>query len=199
MSLAMYRTVFLRSLFRTIRCLVLFAALLLSNSTSYAQDKQPQTKLQVGHRSPLAASLPLPGALMPISVELVNSRDIEAKVRIVGARDGRFMDVAFPLGVLNRQDHAEFTVSVPAPLASMTYQFIVHQPDGTLSTSAKYTIKRPCIQNFRVDISKDDPNAKVKQELAGLIARSKSLERETTNLEASLKILEGLSESLKQP
>lgn len=198
MPLTSFRTVLSQEFSRTLRYLAILSTLVSLINPVQAQDAKPQ-KLQVGHRPPLSASLPLPGALMPISVELANSRDIEARVRLVGTRDGRFIDIAYPLGVLNRQDHAEFTVSIPAPLASMTYQFIVHQPDGTLSTSARYSIKRPCIQNFRVDIAKDDPNAKVKQELAGLIAKSKSLERETTSLEASLKILEGLSENLKQP
>ena len=69
---------------------------------------------------------------MQLTVELVNSRDVEAKIRLVGSRDGRFMDIAFPLGALNKLDHAEFSVSIPAPLAAMTYQFVVHQPDGSL-------------------------------------------------------------------
>ena len=165
-----------------------------------AQDAPAATtsKLQLGHRQPEAAKVPLPGSPMQLTVELVNSRDVESKIRLVGSRDGRFMDIAFPLGALNKVDHAEFTLTVPAPLAAMTYQFIVHQPDGSLSTSARYMIKRPCIQNFRVEVSPDDPNARVKHELGTLIARSKSLERDTQNLEAALKSLKDISASISQ-
>lgn len=156
------------------------------------------TKLQLGHRQPDMAKIALPGSPMQLTVELVNSRDIEAKVRLVGSRDGRFMDIAFPLGSLNKLDHAEFSLSLPAPLAAMTYQFVIHQPDGSLSTSARYLIKRPCIQNFRVEVSKDDPSARVKHELGTLIAKSKSLERDTQNLEAAVKALKDITASLNQ-
>ena len=159
---------------------------------------QAPSKMQVGHRQPETAKIPLPGSPMTLTVELVNSRDVEAKIRLVGSRDGRFMDIAFPLGALNKLDHAEFAVSVPAPLAAMTYQFVVHQPDGSLSTSARYLIKRPCIQNFRVEVSEDDPNARIKHQLGTLMAKSKSLERDTQNLEAALKALKDITASLNQ-
>lgn len=165
--------------------------------TEPAPAAAPQ-KLQVGHRQPEVAKIPLPGSPMQLTVELVNSRDVEAKIRLVGSRDGRFMDIAFPLGSLNKLDHAEFSIAVPAPLAAMTYQFVVHQPDGSLSTSARYLIKRPCIQNFRVEVSQDDPNARVKHELGTLIAKSKSLERDTQNLDAALKALKDITTSLDQ-
>ena len=182
----------------SLRCVSAAAAALAVVLPVSAQEQQARPNLVVRHRPAPITTLPVPGALVPITVELLNSKDIEAKIRLVGARDGRFIDIAFPMGALNRQDQAEFTVQVPAPLAAMTYQFIVHQPDGSLSASARYVLKRPCIQNFKVDISPNDPNARVKQELATLIAKSKSLERETTNLEASLKLLEDLSTSLKK-
>lgn len=171
-------------------------------NVAYAEPEptstQSPSKLQVGHRQPETAKVPLPGSPMTLTVELVNSRDVETKIRLVGSRDGRFMDIAFPLGALNKLDHAEFSVSIPAPLAAMTYQFIIHQPDGSLSTSARYLIKRPCIQNFRVEVSKDDPNARIKHELGTLIAKSKSLERDTQNLEAALKALKDITTSLNQ-
>lgn len=163
-----------------------------------ATQSQSPSKLQVGHRQPETARIPLPGSPMTLTVELANSRDVEAKIRLVGSRDGRFMDIAFPLGALNKLDYAEFSLSVPAPLAAMTYQFVVHQPDGSLTASARYLIKRPCIQNFRVEVSQDDPNARIKHELGTLIAKSKTLERDTQNLEAALKALKDIKASLNQ-
>ncbi len=163
-----------------------------------ATPAESPSTLQVGHRQPETAKIPPPGSPMTLTVELVNSRDVEAKIRLVGSRDGRFMDIAFPLGALNKLDHAEFSLNVPAPLAAMTYQFIVHQPDGSLTTSARYLIKRPCIQNFRVEVSQDDPNARIKHELGTLIAKSKTLERDTQNLEGALKALKDIKASLNQ-
>jgi len=196
MSLNLHRRGWSRFVGLSLACV---SVAIVSALPASAQD-QPAARptLSVRHRPAPITAVPIPGALMPITVELFNSKDIEAKIRLVGARDGRFLDIAFPMGMLNKQDNAEFTVQVPAPLAAMTYQFIVHQPDGSLTASARYMLKRPCIQNFKVEIAPDDPNARVKQELATLIAKSKSLERETTNLEASLKLLEDLSANLKK-
>jgi hypothetical protein len=182
--------------------LMLAAASLVAIEPDRSEAQDPSalasSKLQISHRQPEAAKVPLPGSPMQLTVELVNSRDVEAKIRLVGSRDGRFMDIAFPLGALNKLDHAEFSVSIPAPLAAMTYQFVVHQPDGSLTTSARYLIKRPCIQNFRVEVDKDDPNARVKHELGTLIAKSKTLERDTQNLDAALKALKEISATLNQ-
>jgi len=203
MSLSLARPTFCSAAPAAVRALLVpllaLASLTAAVPHAAAQDNSPPAPtIQVMHRPPEAAQLPVPGALMALSLELANSKDIETKVRLVGSRDGRFMDIAFPLGTLNNADRAQFALSVPAPLGVMTYQFIVHQPNGSLTTSARYIIKRPCIQNFRVEVAPDDPNAAVKQQLGTMIAKSKSLERETHNLDGALKILEDLSVSLKQ-
>ena len=194
---AIYDTCLTRALATCLHTTITVSVWLIYSSTLLsAQDKTGPFRYEISHRVPEISAVPMAGALMPISVELINTREVEAKVRLVGSRDGRFMDIAFPIGALNKLDQPTYMLEVPAPLAAMTYQFIIHQPDGSLSTSAKYAIKRPCIQNFRVAVAKNDPNAKIKIILATLISRSKTLERENTNLETSLKILENFSANI---
>jgi hypothetical protein len=133
---------------------------------------------------------------MPVSVQLENASDVDIKIRLVGSRDGRFMDIAFPMGVLNMSDRPTYTIQIPAPTAAMTYQFIVHQRSGDLTLSEKFTVKRNCIQNFRVDVPENLPSAEYRKEVATLVSQARSLERDTQNLDTALKLLEALRQDL---
>lgn len=133
---------------------------------------------------------------MHIEVELLNTFDITRTVRLIGAKDGRFIDIAFPRGALNAVDRPTFHVEIPSPIAAMTYQFVVHQGDGSLTSSDKFTIKRDCIQNFKVAVPEDAPNAQFRREVSTLVSQAKILERDTASLEASLKLIEDIKASL---
>lgn len=152
--------------------------------------------VRIKHQPTEIHRLPSAGTLMPVSVQLENSSDVDIKIRLVGARDGRFMDIAFPMGVLNTSDRPTYTIQIPAPTAAMTYQFIVHQRSGDLTLSEKFTVKRNCIQNFRVDVPDNIPSAEYRKEIATLISQARTLERETQNLDTALKLLEGLKQDL---
>lgn len=169
-------------------------ALLPSCSAQQSSDASPA--IAVVHRPLAPSSLPALGSPMAIEVELLNTFDIAAKVRLIGAKDGRFIDIAFPRGALNAVDRPTFRVEIPAPVAAMTYQFVVHQPNGSLSSSEKFTIKRRCIQNYKVTVPEDVPNTDFRREVSTLIAQSKTLERDTASLETSLKLLEDIKAAL---
>jgi len=142
--------------------------------------------------------LPPAGRLMPIAVQLENSSDVDIKIRLVGSRDGRFMDIAFPMGVLNTSDRPTYTIQIPAPVAAMTYQFITHQRSGDLTLSDKFTIKRTCIQNFKAEISEGSPSAEYRKGMVSLVAKARSLERDTHNLETAIKLLDALKKDIPE-
>jgi hypothetical protein len=152
--------------------------------------------IKIIHKPLQSGSIPTLGTPMRVDVELLNTFDIESKVRLIGAKDGRFIDIAFPQGALNAVDHPTFHIEIPSPVAAMTYQFVVHQRDGTLSSSERFTIKRSCIQNFKVAVPEDAPNGDFRREVSTLISQAKSLERDTASLESSLKLLEDIKASL---
>lgn len=135
---------------------------------------------------------------MPIAVHLENSSDVDIKIRLVGSRDGRFMDIAFPMGILNASDRPTYTIQMPAPVAAMTYQFITHQRSGDLTLSDKFIIKRNCVQNFKVEIPESIPSAEYRKELAGLVAQARTLERDTHNLETAIKLLDALKKDIAE-
>jgi len=170
--------------------------LLTCSSHAFAQESTDTRRIALLHRAPLPSTIPPVGSLMQVRVETLNTVDITTKIRLVGAKDGRFIDIAFPKGKLNSADHPTYTVDVPAPVAAMTYQFVLHQPDGSITTSEKFIVKRPCIPHFKIAEPDDTSTAAYNKEIATLVARSKELELETASLETSLKLAEEMKAAL---
>ena len=101
------------------RVILILGFLLLSHAHAAAADEvTPPVRLK--HQPIETHRLPTAGTLMPVSVQLENSSDVDIKIRLVGSRDGRFMDIAFPMGVLNETDRPTYTIQLPAPVAAMT-------------------------------------------------------------------------------
>ena len=186
--------------YRKLYCItasILFAAGIVLPGLSHAQQSDDSSEIiSVVHRPAPPHSIPQFGTPMTIQVELINTYDIDAKIRLVGAKDGRFIDISFPRGALNDSDHPTFSIEIPSPVAAMSYQFVVHQRDGSLSTSKKFLLKRNCIQNFKVAVPEDVPNSDFRREVSSLVAQAKVLERDTISLESSLKLLEDIKTSL---
>jgi hypothetical protein len=193
----------LRQSYRTIvvfaGALVLFMTVVscLPTRMSYAQPTEAQgNSVQVLHRPIDSKTIPPIGSPMRLEIELLNTYDIASAIRLIGAKDGRFIDIAFPRGALNAADRPTFQLEIPSPVAAMTYQFVIHQRDGSLSSSEKFTIKRDCIQNFKVAVPEDAANAEFRREVSTLVSQAKILERDTASLESSLKLLEDIKSSL---
>lgn len=185
-----------------IRCGIIIALGILVHASDLAAQSEGTTHehnstlVRLRHKPTETHQLPSAGALMPIAVQLDNSSDVDIKIRLVGSRDGRFMDIAFPMGLLNASDRPTYTIQVPAPVAAMTYQFITHQKSGDLTLSDKFLIKRNCIQNFTVDVPENLPSAEFRKELGTLVANARSLERDTQNLETAIKLLDALKKDI---
>jgi hypothetical protein len=155
-----------------------------------------QGRVAVLHKSPDPKSIPLTSNWMPIAIELTNTKATDLKVRMVGARDGRFVDIVFPNGILNEEDRPLYQIEVPAPAATMSYQFIVHQPDGQLTTSNRFVVQRPCIQNFKVEVAGNSNDAEFRRQVGELVSKAKILERDRANFDAAAKILDELKKNI---
>jgi len=174
--------------------LLLVASTIESSCTAFATDGSQ--RISVMHTAPDGRSLPATANWVVISVELTNTVATDLKVRLVGSRDGKFIDIAFPQGALNKADHPTYEIEIPAPAAALTYQFIVHQPNGELVTSKRFAVERPCIQNFKVEVAGDVSDAPFRKKVTELVAKAKILERDRANYEGALKILEDLKNHL---
>lgn len=177
--------------------MLILALLFLPHTQVIAADEvAPSVRLK--HQPVETHQLPAAGTLIPISVQLENSSDVDIKIRLVGSRDGRFMDIAFPMGVLNETDRPTYTLQIPAPVAAMTYQFVIHQKSGDLSLTDKFIVKRNCVQNYTVEVPESLPSAEFRKEVANLVAKARSLERDTHNLETALKLLDALKKDIPE-
>jgi hypothetical protein len=188
--------VILSKFVRIAATMLLVVGILLPSVSQSQQDDDSGEPIMVVHRQIPPESISQVGTPMSIQIELRNTYDIDAKVRLVGAKDGRFIDIAFPRGALNEADHPTFSIEIPSPIAAMSYQFVVHQRDGTLSSSKKFTIRRDCIQNFKVTVPEGSPNSEFRKEVSSLISQAKILERDTISLESSLRLLDDIKSSL---
>jgi len=174
------------------------AVALLAFTAAAARADEPRPSIRLRHEPPQTKQLPPAGTLLPISVQVDNSSDVDIKIRLVGSRDGRFMDIAFPLGVLNASDRPTYTIQVPAPTASMTYQFIVHQPSGDLTLTDKFAVKRNCVHTFSSATPQGDESRDYKQEVATLVAQARALESNNRNLDTALKLIEDLKRDIPE-
>jgi hypothetical protein len=149
--------------------------------------------VKISHNPAKSEDIPPIGNPMNVDLELLNTTDVDANVRLVGSKDGRFIDISFPRGALNERDHPLFQIQIPSPVAAMSYQFIVKPSGGkSFSTSERYVVKRSCMQNFKVAVPENEPNSAFRREISTMISQANILERDTASLEDSLKILEEL-------
>ncbi len=181
----------------------LFAVPILLAPPSSAQPSDDSASataqsIEVLHTPVGTAEIPPVGSLMKVNVSLANTVDIETKIRVVGTKDGRFFDIAFPRGALNNSDKPSFSIELPSPVAMMSYQFVVHQRDGSLTSSRKFIIKRRCLQTFGVNVPDDKRTTAFRREVASLVAQAHMLERDNKSLETSLKLLEDIKSSLSR-
>lgn len=161
-----------------------------------SQEAASQKRIEVVHKVPNAKSLPSAAAMMPLIIELKGTKSIDQKVRLVGSRDGKLIDIVFPRGTLNMADVPTYKLDLPAPIALLSYQFVIHQPDGTLTSTPQFTLKRPCIQTFKVDVPENQRDASFKRDVATLVAKSRTLEQETNNLDTALRLLDEIKSNL---
>jgi hypothetical protein len=161
-----------------------------------AQSATAAKQLEVAHKVPSPKSLPSAAAMMQLVIEVKGTKSIDQKIRLVGARDGKLIDIVFPRGTLNMADVPTYKLEVPAPIAMLNYQFVVHQPDGTLTSTPQFTLKRPCIQTFKVDVAETQRDSSFKREVATLVAKARTLEQETNNLDTALRLLDDIKSNL---
>ena len=65
-----------------------------------------------------------------------------------------------------------------------------------MTLTEKFITKRNCVQTFAVDVPEGIPSAEFRKEMATLVAKARSLERDTQNLEAAIKLIEALKKDI---
>ena len=173
--------------------LMLLTYLVICNQPGIAWSDSTSSETIVSYHTPIRATdIPPMGHEMQLKVILQNTSDIQTNVRLVGAKDGRFIDLAFPIGTINHESNPEFVLQMPAPFAEMSYQIVIHQPNGGITASKQFFIQRPCLEDYQIAIPEKSESKQYRSELAQLIGKAKQLEDESHALEQALSIVESM-------
>ncbi len=181
-------------------CASLFVVALLHTGASAEteDDKKPsqkdsaQSRIGFLHTPPKPESLPYPGQPMTISAGLTHTRETKFPMRIVLSRDGRFMELPSKEAYLDKYDRPIYEVSLPAPIAEVTYQMFVVAGEDQVMASPRYTVRRNCIPQIALATGEVPAQVQGTERLQKLIQESRALENDLKGYEFSLELLEEL-------
>lgn len=189
-----HRTTNLRT---AITGLLLASILPLIPAAEAAEGASKARPIKITHIAPRAKDLPAPGAPLKLSLQLEGVRDTERTVTAVVVQDGVMTKVAATGGFLNEYERPAFELALTAPLAELSYQFIVHSPDGTVTPSVRYSVRRPCLPEINLTKLDLPPEASGKERLTALVDSARGLEQDLDSYERALKTLGQLQELME--
>ena len=141
--------------------------------------------------------LPYPGQPVKLMAGLVNTRSTEGKMVLALTRDGRFSEIPFKPGYLNRDDRPVYEVEMPAPVAEISYQAILHNPDGSFISSQRYVLRRKCIPEVDMAPSQIDPAVQGSERLRQMMIQKDKLESDLKSYDQVIDLLQKITQKLK--
>ena len=152
----------------------------------------PAKAIGILHAPPKPNDLPYPGQPLTLVATLTNTRDTNFPMRIAVSRDGRFMEVPAKEAYLDKNDRPTYEVSVPAPIAELTYQMFVAQGEGHALSSPRYAVRRACIPQVELAAGDVPKDVQGMERLRKLVNESRSLENDLAGYQQVLKLLSDL-------
>jgi hypothetical protein len=173
---------------------VYFAVMLcLFGQSAVAAEKRPAPKaVEIVHIAPTPKQLPAPGELMSLNVSLKNTKDSERKLRAFVVRDGQMLDLTIPSGQYNQQEEPYYEVPLYAPEGELLYLFMLYNPDGSITRSDRYYVRRSCLPDTTLALGKIDKTLKPDAQLVELVAQAERLKRDIKSYETVLLLLKDL-------
>lgn len=178
-----------------LRALILCAALILGCLPEVqAADKAAakSAPVELVHVAPTGKQLPPPGELMTLTVTLKKTKDSERKLRAFVVRDGQMLDLSVPSAQYNQQEEPFYEVPMYAPEGEILYLFLLYNPDGTVTRSDRYFVRRPCLPEIALTSGKVDQSLQPDAKLVELIDQSVRLNRDIKLYETALGLLREL-------
>lgn len=169
---------------------VLFGPVLLVCPTAVFAD------VVIQHTPALPKDLPAPGGTVSISVSLAGTKDLNQPLKAYIVRDGQVTELVDREATFDQNDQPSYQFSFTAPLAELTYQFVLFQKGGTPKASDRFSIRRPCLP--AVSVMEIDPKASEGARLQGLAISSDQLLKYLANQDEALRLLDELKGLLSQ-
>lgn len=164
---------------------------------SAAEPPSPAASVSIVHIPPKAESLPLPAKMLTLEVKLSGTNRTNRKLRALVVRDGRLIDVALGNAQRNERDEPIYKLAIYSPLAELSYQFILYNPDGSVTGSERYVLRRTCLPNIELTDTTVPTDAKNRDLIETLVRQSKGLDRDLESYEKVYALLEELKGLIK--
>lgn len=139
-----------------------------------------------------SADLPFPGHPLKLSVRVLGTKNPQYTMRLLIVRDGRLIEQILDNVIVDDAGHLVYSAETNAPLAEITYQFILSGAPAVLAASPRVALRRPCIPDIRPIDTDLDPNLDLGAKLKALLQQSRALEAEVKNYEVAAKLIEEL-------
>ncbi len=163
--------------------------------TSFAEKRSAGAKgtaVEILHVAPAPKQLPAPGEMMKLLVTLKNTKDSERRLRAFIVRDGQMLDISVPTAQFNQEEMPYYEVPLYAPEGEMLYLFMLYNPDGSVTSSNRYFVRRLCLPNTTLASGKVDPSLPPDQRLIQLASQVADLNRDIKSYEMVLSLLKDL-------
>jgi len=148
------------------------------------------------HTAPKSSELPFPGKPLNLTVRIENSRSFDLRIRALVVRDGVLQDVPVGNPMYDKSDKVIYSGTIPSPLESLSYQFILYGADGKVSSTSRYSISRSCIPDVSLTSLEVDP-LQGTNPIETNINRAEGLKRDIQEYEEAVALIDALQGALK--
>lgn len=159
---------------------------------------EAEAKSAIRHRPISSAQLPPPGSKMILSFDLSSIDGVIARERLFVVRDGKLLDASLLEGAVEGRDSLTHNAIINAPLIELKYWAVVTLADGEIITSPSFTLRRPCIPNIALSSIEDPGDTELQERLTRYIQQSHDLERDLSQYEQVIELLESLVGKMKE-
>jgi hypothetical protein len=161
-------------------------------------NAQKNEKAVIQHVPIKSAQLPEPGMPMTLSFNLSDLSGVISKERLMVVRDGKLMDVTLVEGAVPGTDKLGHNAVINAPLVELKYWAVITLTNGNIISSPSYTLRRSCIPNIALSPVDDPENSSLQERIARYVQQSKDLERDLSQYEIAISLLESLVGQMKE-
>ena len=169
-----------------------------SGTPAYAQALSPTSSkpVKIQHKAPNVKALPQPGELITLYVYLRHTRDTNRELRAFLTRDNKLSVLSIADSYLNEYDYPTYEITVPAPMAELSYEFALVNPDGSSAHSGPYQLRRKCLPDMSEPELNITEDISFRGKVEALTLHAMQLERQLLSYETAETLLQELHQLL---
>ena len=175
-----------------------FFLLLICGSLNRGYAAVPPPVQRIVHWPPSSEDLPYPGSPLVLGMQIANNDMKDKRVRLLAVVDGRLIDLTLIRIETDPHDRINYLTSVYAPIAEMSYRWLVYEADGKVIVSDRYVVKRTCVPRLSFAELHLDPKLSIPEKIEALVDQLYGMDNEIRTYEEILKTLDILQPIVKK-